>query len=175
MAKLSYRQILVRRLPAGMHGLDELFDELYEQGRRPDEADLGPELVKRAQAHNYIPQAAIEDFAQALLREYRKYADQRAGGGKPSPVNYGTWRGHPREHIPWYPMIAAELCDGCGVCLQLCKCGVLVPTTDGKVEVVEPFKCVVGCSSCATICKPKAITFPPRTILSAFRPSRGSR
>ena len=102
MAKLSYRQILVGRAPAGMQGLDELLDELYEQGRRPDEADLGPELVRRARAHNYIPKAAVHDFAQALRREYRKYADQRAGGGKPQSVNYGTWRGHPREHIPWY-------------------------------------------------------------------------
>jgi len=172
MAKLSSRQILVGRLPARIQGLDELFAELYEQGRRPDEAGLGPELVDRARAHNYIPKAAVSDFAQALLREYRKYAGLRAGGSKPPPVDYGTWRGHPREHIPWFPTVAAELCDGCGVCLTLCKSGALAPTSDGKVEVVEPFKCVVGCSSCATICKPRAITFPPRTILNAFRPGR---
>jgi len=170
MAKLNYRQILVGRAPAGMQGLDELFEELYEQGRRAGEADLGPELVERAQAHNYIPKVAVDDFAQALLREYRKYTDQRAGGGKPQPVNYGTWRGHPRKHIPWFPMIAVDLCDGCGLCLRLCSYGALALTPDGEVEVVEPFKCVVGCSSCATICKPKAITFPPRTILTAFRP-----
>ncbi len=172
MAKLSYRQILVGRAPAGMQGLDELFDELYEQGRRPDEAGLGLELVERARMHNYIPRPAVDDFAQALLREYRKYTDQRAGGGRPQPINYGAWRGHPREHIPWFPMIAAELCNGCGLCLELCAYGVLASTSNGQVEVVEPFKCVVGCSSCATICKSKAITFPPRTILDAFRPGR---
>jgi len=172
MAKLSYRQILVGRAPAGMQGLNELFEELYEQGRRPDEAGLGLELVEHARTHNYVPRPAVDDFAQALLREYRKYTDQRASGGKPQPVNYGTWRGHPREHIPWFPMIAAELCDGCGLCLELCTYGALAPTADGKVEVVEPLKCVVGCGSCATICKPKAITFPPRTILDAFRPGR---
>ena len=170
MTKLSHRQILVGRLPAGMHGLDELFAELYDQGREADEVNLGLELVRRAQAHNYIPKAAVDDFAQALLREYRKYADQRAGGRVPQPFNYGTWQGHPREQIPWYPTIAAELCNGCGVCLRLCKNGVLALTLDDTVEVVEPFKCIVGCSSCATICTPRAITFPPRTILDAFRP-----
>ena len=172
MAKLSYRQILVGRAPAGMQGLDELFEELYEQGRRPDEAGLGPELVERARTHNYIPKAAVDDFAQALLREYRKYADQRASGGKPQPVIYGTWRGYPREHIPWYPMIAADLCNGCGLCLKLCTYGVLTPTSNDKVKVVEPFKCVVGCSSCADICRPRAITFPPHSILDTFRPDR---
>ncbi len=172
MAKLSSRQILAGRLPARMQGLDELFDEMYEQGHRPGEAGLGMKLVERAQAHNYIPKPAVDDFAQALLREYRKYVDQRAEGKKPQPVNYGTWCGHPREHIPWFPTVAAELCDGCGVCLRLCKNGVLISTPDDEVEVVEPFKCVVGCTSCADICKPRAITFPPRSILDTFRPGR---
>jgi len=173
MTKLSYRQILVGRAPAGMQGLDELFEELYEQGRRADEAGLGMELVERARVYkNYIPKPAVDDFAQALLREYRKYVDQRASGGRPQPVNYGTWRGHPREQIPWFPTIATDLCNGCGLCLKLCTYGALGSTPDGKIEVVDPFKCLVGCSSCATVCKPKAITFPPRTMLDAFRPGR---
>ena len=172
MAKLSCCQILVGQRLAGMQGLTELFDELCEEGHRPGEVDLGRELVERARAHNYIPRAAVGDYAQALLREYRKYAEQRAGGSKPQPVDYGAWRGHPREQIPWFPTVAADLCNGCGVCLDLCTYGALAPTPDGRVQVVEPFKCVVGCSSCATICKPKAITFPPRTILDGFRPGR---
>jgi ferredoxin len=172
MAELSQRQILVGKLPARMHGLDELFDELYEQGRRPDEGKLGPELVERTRAHNYIPKVAVEDYAQALRREYRRYTEQRASGGTPQLVDYGTWRGHPREQVPWFPTVAVELCTGCGVCLDLCKYGVLAPTPDDGVKVVEPFKCVVGCNFCATICKPKAITFPPLTILDAFRPGR---
>ena len=171
MAKLGYRQILVGQRPAGMQGLDEIFDGLYDEGHRPDEPDLGMELVERARKqHNYIPKPAVDDFTQALLREYRKYVEQRMCGCRPQPTDYGTWRGHPREHIPWFPTVAAELCDGCGVCLRLCKNGVLAATSDSKVEVIESFKCVVGCSSCADICKPGAITFPPRSILDTFRP-----
>ena len=172
MDKLSRRQILVGQRPAGMRGLDELFAELYEEGRKPEDAGLGLKLVERAQKHNYIPRPAVEDYAQALLREYRRYTDMRAGGKAPQQINYGTWRDHPREQIPWFPTVAADLCDGCGVCLTLCTYGALAPTHNGKVEVVEPFKCVVGCSSCATICEPRAITFPPRAILDTFRPGR---
>ena len=38
MPELSRRQILVGRLPAGMHGLDELFEEMYAQERQPGPA-----------------------------------------------------------------------------------------------------------------------------------------
>ena len=85
MVRLSCRQILVGRLPARMHGLDELFDELFEQGRRPDAAGLGAELVERARAHSYIPTPAVDDFAQALRHEHRTYTERRAEGGSSSP------------------------------------------------------------------------------------------
>ena len=172
MGQLSSRQIMVGQSPARLQGLDEVFAELYELGRGPDEADVGLELVQRARAHNYIPRGASEEYAQALAREYRTYAAQRSGGDMSRPVDYGTWRGRPREQIPWFPTVAAELCNGCGVCLELCAYGVLASTPDDKVEVVEPFRCVVGCSFCATTCKPKAITFPPQSMLDAFRPGR---
>src|SRR4030043_2339187 len=103
MSPLSHRQILVGKSLAGMHGLDELFEELYEQGRQPEEPGLDQELAERARAHNYIPRSAVSEYAQALLREYHKYAAARASGEKPQAVQYGTWRGYPREQIPWFP------------------------------------------------------------------------
>ena len=171
MAKLSHRQILVGQRPASIQGLDEIFDELYEQGHRPDETDLGLTLVEQARIkYNYIPKQAADDFAQAMVGEYRRYVEQRLCGCKPQPVNYGTWRGYPREHVPWFPTIALDLCDGCGACVKFCSFGVFESTPDGKATVVEPFKCQVGCSSCTSACPPKAIAFPPRTVLDAFRP-----
>lgn len=170
---MSHRQILVGERPAAIMGLDEMFDELYEQGRRPDEPDLGAVLVAQArERRNYIPKRTEGDFAQALLREYRKYVAQRQTGQKPRPVDYGTWQGHPREHIPWFPTLAEDLCDGCGACLRFCSYGVFAATDDGKVIVAEPFKCQVGCSACVHACPLNAITFPPRAILDAFRPGR---
>lgn len=175
MGKLSYRQIMVGRAPAGMQGLDELFAELYAAGRRPDEAGLGDELVTRARQHNYIPRSASDEFAKALLREYTLYVSRQDKGEATRPRDYGTWRGYPREQVPWFPTIAPDLCDGCGRCLELCTYGVLAATADGRVEVVDPFRCVVGCSSCANVCRPGAITFPPRSILDTFRPRTSHR
>jgi len=163
MAQLSYRQVLVGKMLIGVLGLDELFDELYTQGRLPDEEGLGTELAGRARKHNYIPPPAVDEYARALLREYREYAESPTAG-------YGAWRGHPREHIPWFPTLATDLCDNCGACLKFCSFGVFETAEDGKIVAAEPLKCQVGCSACVTICRPRAISFPPRTILDAFRP-----
>lgn len=168
---MGHRQILVGQRPAAIRGLDEIFDELYQQGYGLKEPDLGQRLIAEARGrHNYIPKPAEDDFAQALVREYGSYVEQRLCGCKPQAVDYGKWRGHPREHIPWFPTIAEDLCDGCGACLDFCSFGVLQATDDGVVAVVEPFKCQVGCSSCVNICPPRAITFPPRSMLDTFRP-----
>jgi NAD-dependent dihydropyrimidine dehydrogenase PreA subunit len=153
-----------------MHGLDELFEEMYAQGRLPDEAGLGLELVARARAHSFIPKGAEQAYAEALLREYRSYVAACEQGDVPRQVDYGTWRGYPREQIPWFPTVALDLCDGCDACLKFCSFGVYRATSDGKVIVAEPFRCQVGCSSCAVVCAPKAIAFPPRDMLDAYRP-----
>lgn len=170
MSQLSVRQILVGARPAGMHGLDELFEEMYAQGRLPDEPGLGLELVERARAHNYIPKGAGKRFAEALLREYRQYVTASEHGDVPRRVDYGTWRGYPREQIPWFPTVALDLCDTCGACLKFCSFGVYRATSDDKVIVAEPFRCQVGCSMCVDACPPRAISFPPRTILDSYRP-----
>jgi NAD-dependent dihydropyrimidine dehydrogenase PreA subunit len=170
MSTLSSRQILVGRLPAGMHGLDEMFEELHAQGRKPDEPDLGLELVERARAHDYIPKGAVGEYAEALVREYRQYASLRERGGQARRIDYGTWRGYAREQIPWFPTVALDLCDGCGACLKFCSFDVYRATPDGKVIVAEPFRCQVGCSMCANACPPHTISFPPRTILETYRP-----
>lgn len=176
---LSYRRIVVDGHPTGMQGLDEIFESLLGEGYRPGEKTtagvtgdgLGDELVRRAQEHNYIPPGAREAFAAALRAAYRTYVAARSEGG-PSARDYGTWRGYPREQIPWFPTINDDLCDGCGLCLRLCSPKALQPTPDGKVEVEDPFRCIVGCSSCARVCRPKAITFPPRSMLKAYRQRR---
>jgi NAD-dependent dihydropyrimidine dehydrogenase PreA subunit len=163
---LSYRQTRVGRFTVGLSGLNEVFTALYEEGCEPDAAVV-PELLARVGRHNYVPPAAEAEYGEALLREFRRFCRQQAAGCD-CTVDYGTWRGHPRETIPWYPTIRVELCDGCEACLRFCTYGVLAATGDGKVEVVEPFKCVVGCSTCERLCKPGAIAFPPQEVLEAF-------
>ena len=167
MHKLSHRQILVGRSMSGMIGLDEIFAELYEAGRAPDEA-LVPELLAGAGKDNYIPAGAKADYAAALLREYRKYCEQRESTVT-RQTGYGTWRGIPRERIPWFPTLYEDLCDDCGKCVFFCPEKVFAFTEDAQsVYVASPLKCQVGCAECARICPPTAIAFPPRTVLQAL-------
>ncbi len=173
--ELSYRRIMVDGIPTGMQGLDEVFEALYDEGYLLDAEGLEDELLRRVKVHNYIPPKAKAAFGEALMREYSRYVAFRSQGKRPERARYGTWRGYPREQIPWFPTINQDLCDGCGVCLRICASKALGPTPDGKVDVLDPFKCVVGCSSCANVCRPKAITFPPRSILDAFKPQSGRR
>ena len=83
--------------------------------------------------------------------------------------SYGMWKGTPREQIPWYPTVDLSRCVSCGKCNEFCSHGVY--GWDGAAntpKLLEPFQCVVGCSSCSHECEEGAITFPPLSILKEF-------
>ncbi len=64
----------------------------------------------------------------------------------------------PREKIPWYPTIDKNKCVKCGMCMS---CGREVyKWTNSGPEVISPYRCIVGCSTCANLCLGNAITFP---------------
>ncbi len=167
---LSYRQIRVGAFTVGMTGLDELFAALHAEGR-PAAESTAALLLARARQHNYIPPAAEADYAEALLREYRRFCTSTEACG--CRRDYGTWRGHPRQAIPWYPTINAGRCDGCGACVRFCPSGVFAPEDGGTVRVVEPYKCQVGCSACVRVCKSEAIAFPPQEVLDSPKEKLG--
>jgi NAD-dependent dihydropyrimidine dehydrogenase PreA subunit len=88
--------------------------------------------------------------------------------------SHGTWKGVPRETIPWHPTLEAEKCIGCRKCFEFCSHGVY--TWDDAADrpvIAEPFHCVVGCSNCMHQCGEGAISFPPLTILMGIG-SRGA-
>ena len=165
----SYRQIIVDGSPVGLHGLGEVFAALRAAGCKPGDAGLGAKIVADVSRNNYIPVSARDLYAAAFEREYAAYLTQSESGDPGRKHGYGLWRGYPREAIPWFPTVAADLCNGCGVCLKLCSTHCLMPAEEGKVWVAEPLACVIGCSSCANVCKPKAITFPPRSMLEQYK------
>ncbi len=71
--------------------------------------------------------------------------------------------GYPREKIDWYPTIDKDKCLKCGICMN-CGQKVYKWTKEGAV-VANPYKCVVGCTTCATLCMGNAISFPDKENL----------
>jgi NAD-dependent dihydropyrimidine dehydrogenase PreA subunit len=87
-----------------------------------------------------------------------------------------TWRGIPREEIPWYPTIDPDRCTGCRTCVDFCRNDVLDFDDDvGKSRVKNPCNCVVECSTCAKLCPEGAISFPEEGAWISFIKERMSR
>jgi NAD-dependent dihydropyrimidine dehydrogenase PreA subunit len=74
--------------------------------------------------------------------------------------------GIPRLLIPWHPLVDAEACIGCGVCVKACKHGVYAES-DGKAVVANPYECEVFCQSCQFQCEVGAISFPKKEAVKA--------
>ena len=74
------------------------------------------------------------------------------------------WHGIPREEIPWFPKVDHNLCIGCGLCYVTCGRGVF-EMRDGKSVASHELKCMVGCSTCATVCPVNAISFPDKDLI----------
>ncbi len=73
------------------------------------------------------------------------------------------WHGIPREEIHWSPTVVPERCIGCGLCVTSCGRKVYQFDYERNVAVVaNPLNCMVGCSTCATVCPHEAIEFPSR-------------
>ena len=108
-----------------------------------------------------------EVFGAAWKEPMVQLLAARPSAGQPRRAM--MWYGVPREQIQWYPLIDPGRCDGCGKCAEFCKNGVLRLSGDhSRVEVANPFNCLVGCNSCASKCPTDAIQFPPREFLQTF-------
>jgi len=64
------RRLIIDGVQIGITNLDSIIGEVVSLGLKDDE-EIKNELLVRVEAHNFVPQAAREDYAQALLREYR--------------------------------------------------------------------------------------------------------
>jgi Pyruvate/2-oxoacid:ferredoxin oxidoreductase delta subunit len=155
----------------GLVGLKEVFEELSRDG--PDEAEsLRRVLLERVRVKNYVPEERAEAYAEAIYRAFERHRDGENEGDRERAGM--TWRGIARETIQWYPTVDETACDGCMKCLDFCSFGVFAYCRESETVCVENrYACVVGCSLCATLCKPRAITFPPLSYLDDLIRSRG--
>lgn len=74
------------------------------------------------------------------------------------------WHGILRQDIPWYPTVDADACIGFTLCFASCGRGVY-DIQDNKAVVENPLNCMVGCSTCGTVCPVQAISFPGHDLI----------
>jgi NAD-dependent dihydropyrimidine dehydrogenase PreA subunit len=63
----------------------------------------------------------------------------------------------------------ADRCVGCGLCVT--SCGRQVYGFDyerNRPVVANPLHCMVGCTTCATVCTQDALEFPSRGFIRQF-------
>lgn len=57
----------------GLIGLSEIFATL-KQMKLSDESEIINQLLEQVRVQNYVPDSRAEDYANAILREYKKFA-----------------------------------------------------------------------------------------------------
>jgi len=142
-------------------GLDEAMEALAVEGVPAQGSAAGQRLVEAIRPYTYVPARAEAEYAEALRREYETFLASKAEDG---PAH--QWRDPRREGVPWYPTILDPKCDGCGKCIPVCPNRVLGWNPEHTLALVlEPLECMPNCSLCASVCRPRAIIMPPRTLL----------
>ena len=92
-------QLTIGGQKIGLIGLAEIFENLKNKNLS-DESDLKARLLQHVRVQNYMPDSRSDEYAQALLREYKKFAGL--------PVE-------PFDEKPTFPTIRI-LGSGCTAC-----------------------------------------------------------
>ena len=76
MAEKDYCLVLVGKSQVGLVGLKGIFEELKGRKGKP-ESLLKEMLVEKAGRKNYIPDSVREEYGKAILREFKKFLDEK--------------------------------------------------------------------------------------------------
>lgn len=60
----------------GLTAVGEIFQKLYEAGKKSEDVKK-EELVKEFSIYNYIPSEVQNEYAEALMEEYKKYCKEK--------------------------------------------------------------------------------------------------
>lgn len=74
------RMIKVGMNKIGLRGLDEAVEEMAADWQQRPDGEIGLELARRMQKLNYIPDAALEKYATALSRHFRRETGSAPSG-----------------------------------------------------------------------------------------------
>ncbi len=65
------------------------------------------------------------------------------------------------------PVIDRQKCDGCGLCVSVCQCNILV-LVDNVITVVPKqgcMSCTRWCSKCEDVCPNAALSWPFEIVI----------
>lgn len=60
----------------GLASLGEVFERIYQGEKKPEEIER-IELVRELSSHNYVPEEAWDEYAEALIIEYENYYNKK--------------------------------------------------------------------------------------------------
>jgi hypothetical protein len=75
--KIKTKRVLIDGKETGIDHLDFIFEHVKGL-RLTDDATLASEIVKRVKVFNYVPTKKEALYAEALLKEYRKWEQENA-------------------------------------------------------------------------------------------------
>jgi ferredoxin len=84
-----------------------------------------------------------------------------------------TWHGMDREQIDWHPTVIPDGCVGSDVRRVLRQRCVCIRLQSNLPTAVEPGMCIVGCTTCATLCPFDAIETPSRGYIHGLTREEG--
>ena len=121
------------------------------RGVTETEVAVDGELLKKV----YIGTEIVEADALVCLTHFKCH-DLTGFGGAIKNLGMGcaSRRGKLVQHSTVAPVVASNLCTGCGACRHSCAHGAIVIT--GGIAVIDRQKCA-GCSRCITVCPVKAV------------------
>jgi NAD-dependent dihydropyrimidine dehydrogenase PreA subunit len=149
--KPNVKQLNVGGQSIGIAGLDEVMTRGLARLDLSD-AEQKDVLMDELKKHNYVPANLEKQYLEAIWAEFKPLRAKKLG-----QID-DRYHGIPREEIQWFPRIDYAKCSGCQACFKFCKRGVYI--LEDSPKVTNPYRCVVTCTGCTSVCKEGAISFP---------------